>query len=540
MLSLVSRISKKWLLVILFHLMMIGLLLTGCGNGEQPTIETPEAPIELADNFNSPIEINYTVKNPLEVIHKEMEMNLDNQEVTQGQESENYSERFRYEMFQIDGLKDEGVENKINEALAAAYEKMRVQDLPPYRGIKAKIPHGAKLVQEYIYMQDTGNFNNILSVTITKDSSYAIPNKNGTIIENSHGYYDNAEYVSEITCLNFDLNTGDFIDLKDIFADDVDYMKEINDYMNTYLFTNYSTEEAYFMVEGNALKLVESFKGLKAEPKFSLQPYGLTLYFDYETPEFNTGFYSVPVRIYYGDFDGKIAATQRYFDEKTNIFDSNKPIVKSLLISEQRNPVGGEDHYKDGQVNVFISWRFSSLLPKDIQDFIVAQTKPDEALIQKLNEDVKGVSQEELEKRGGAFYEKSVYADNIGGYINVSAHEYSTANNKYDQRQGYYCFEEESLKQLSLSDIFKEGFDYNEVLIASFKESLKGSIDNVGTPLEFSTEDITDILNHIEGFTLMTDSVNIPIAYTDSKGVHYSWFISVEYEDFGCENMLIF
>lgn len=114
----------------------------------------------------------------------------------------------------IDGLKNQEVENKINE-----YLKNKAFELLPEE------KHASKEVAYYIQ----GNFNNILSITY--DVVTYIKNKEGEL-----------EYDKDATYgINIDLNTGNEIKFEELFLDNI----SIRNLLSEVAYTNFAWDEKY-------------------------------------------------------------------------------------------------------------------------------------------------------------------------------------------------------------------------------------------------------------------------------------------------------
>lgn len=500
---------KNFVVILILITLMGSLIFSGC---------------KQVETINAPMDIKYIVKNPIEIV-----------EHTIGQ-----NEQFTYTYISIQGLKNKDIEKKINEKIKALYDEMLIQDLPPYRGIKAEIPEGSQIVQESLYMSPSGNYNNILSIMINKYITYAVPNKDGNIVEYENKYYDNSRYVSETEGLNFDLNTGEEIALEDIFCDNVNYLEILNDLMSDYLSKNHAEEEGYYYTMNGDLKLVESFKGLSEDQKFVLFTYGISLIMDYNTPQFETRNMAMTPIINFNDVNENLAITERYYDEKENIFDSKEPPIKSLLQGFADQDMMGYDHSLKGKVNFYTNWSYSSRLPQKIQDIIEEYKEVDQKEIDQMNRELEGLPDSVFEEYGTSVYECHIYADSIGNYINVMRNIFKNMPDHYEQLVEYRCFDSTTLKELELKDIFMEGFDFKPVILESIKKTLSERDTNSGDINMYDEEDIESMYNNIKGFNLITDDIYIPTAELQYEGSTYTMSLYIPYANFGCENMTIF
>lgn len=503
---------------VLVLILICSIFLYGCDNtsttselkNEEKTADVIAQLIEPnGKSVNAPIYIKYTTKNPIEIITNVVKK----------------EEGFDYSYLQIKGLKDKAVENKINHKLKVAYDKIAVDKIPPYRGIKSEYPKPGRIFQEYISMQEVGNFNNILSVTINKNTNRTLldenSKKNPSDMEKDRDF-EQSWYTGQTDTLNIDLTTGNEITLADVFCNREDYMNLINSYVSKKLQSNNASEEGYYTIDN--VKLVEAFKGFQPNCKFALYDFGINFILDYDTPQFDTGLDSTNLFIEYSRFNNKIGITKRFYDEKNSIYESTRPLVKQLQIKNYDTDLNRQDSYEKGKVQIFISAQNSSQYPKLIQKEIKKLSHVDENKIQSMNEKLK-----KIESRGNyddisASYELMITAEAVGDYITISRNEYP------------YCFQEDqmsmpnyfyktydlkNMKEVKLKDIFVSGFDY----MAAIK---KGIDKNQG----ILYKNITSVGLSSGGIYLSTEEVQ------DGKTVSSQCYIP--YEDIGCENLTIF
>jgi len=487
------------------------LSLTGCGGQSIPAGGT---------GIISPVVINYTINNPLTI----------------EEHREGDGEEFDYDYITIDGLKDENVEQSINNRIKEVFDGLRVQDLPPYRGIKAAIEEDAVITREQIFTNVTGNFNHILSISMSKYVSYQNPSDR-VYPKKERDYYTDMVHLSEVETLNFDLNTGKEISLKDLFCDDVDYMDLINDHMSRYLAENNASEEGYYSFYYSGLKQVESFKGLSENQKFAVYPYGIALVFDYETPQFDTEFSAVTVMFNFSEFGDRIAVTERFYSEEENIFTSEEPAVKALAIKEMNYDVSGNDSRQDGNVYIYRYWRWSSDLPAEIRNRLEEMLTVDQQAVDEANKFFQGMSEAEINEKCGASHDVSVYVNRFGRYINISKR--SSLYMPYTAREmsEYHCYDSDSMEEIGLADLFKEGYDYKPVIL----DAIRKTMVEYGAASEKDAAEMDEaVVDRIEGFNLDIDAISMVVTYEAPEREIDSFYLYIPYTDFGCDNMNIF
>lgn len=513
------------------------LTLTGCAG---------QSLSASGSGINSPVVISYTVNNPLTIEEHDTE---------EGESS--------YRYFTVNGLKDEEIEKKINDRIKEVYDGLCVPDLPPYRGIKMRIDEGAELVQEQVYAGVSGNFNNILSVSIYKHASYRIPSDT-VYSSDEKEYYNDIRYFSEEETLNLDLNTGEEFSLKDLFCDDVDYMELINDRMSRYLAESHAEEEGHYSFTYGGLKLVESFKGLSEDQKFTVYPNGVTLVFDYNTPQFDTEFMAIGATFNFSEFGDRIAITERSYDEAEDLYTSEEPPVKSLPYKDIKNDISGRESWQDGGVSVFLSWQYSSSLPEEIKKLAAEMAQVDQEAVEEAKAYFSGMSQAEIDEKGGGYHDVSVTASSFGRYVNIYKYSYIyTPQNGRDTVEGH-CYDVGTGKALTLDDLFIEGYDYKPVIMEAIRKTIAeldynisgihertysetedGSVgsaaDGPGAYEEkYSDEQYEKAYAGIDGFRLDTDAVSMYIEHPVLGDTAYALNLYIPYADFGCDNMTIF
>lgn len=507
------------------------LLLTGCSEGLQEISGQAENPAaqesgDIRAEINAPVELNYTVENPL--IWKEI--------------NEDQGQEFVYRYIKVSGLADKEIEKAVNDRIKAVYDELRVQDIPPYRGIKTRIPADSILQNESVFVNVTGNFNNILSVMFSKYANYQDPSSRE--FEKDPAYYDGSRFFSETETLNLDLNTGEEIELTDLFCDNVDSMKLINDYMAGFLSKNYAEDEGYYMGTFGELKLVESFKGLEEDQKFAVYPYGITFVFDYNTPQFETGGSSVCPMVFYSNFGDNIAVASRFFDERQNIYNSQEPLVKTFVAKEADNDIAGNENMLKGGVNIFRSWNYSSKIPEAIKSKLEQMRVIDREKVDRIQQIYSRMTESEKEQKGFGAYETMVSGNVVGDYINISGSRNLYMYDYYEQELDYHCYDSRTLEELRLADIFRDDFDFKPVVL----EAMKKTIDNYDGTYDFSgksegrysAQQYEDAFDGIKGFNLASDAVIIPVLHPEKGNQTYGLTVYIPYRELGCDNLNIF
>jgi len=547
----------------LTFILCFSLFLSGC------TDENPAS--NLGNEVNSPISINYLVENQItletvsvdklgEALASDKETGEDTGVITNSTSSD-----FAGQLILIEGLKDENVQNAINDRIKELYLSC-VDTLPPYRGAKVGLGEDYVISEQRIDMYSAGNFNNILSIILNKNARYS----------NASGLGRN-NYMSQIETLNFDLNTGQEIPLAQLFCDDVDAIAFVDEYMADFLQSNNADEEVWSGMEN--LNINSPFMGLSEDQKFSIYEGALNLIFDYETPEFQTDFSAHTVSM---PFTEKMAVTERFFNEDENIYTANEPWVKRLLLKTE---VADEryERYEDGEISLSIDARWSSELPESMQKIMRDLCEIDSnAIIIKMQPYLDEAKKDYREENISAYYYKSAYANHIGSFLNITEYEsmdVSGANwlsEKEDRttymsenRQRAFCYRIDTGEPVKIRDLFVEGFDYELAIKKAMAASVRDQfIENSqwsgreaydfgnGVTKEKDLQYIENLYSAITGVSVGTDRLTFSLSsdpgdvfkqvygmstndYTDGSQYLYS-ALQAKYKDLGCGNLNIF
>jgi len=548
--------NKNFQLSIILTLVLSLVILfsfTGCetsGDGNAPasgSLQTDgeggtaqEVPSNSRKPVTAPVEVLYTVKNPLDIV---------SEVITEGTDEEG-GIQVRHEVIRISGLVDKEVENKINDRIQEVYEGLKTKSLPPFRGIRIAIPENALLVEDYIYIAEMVNFNNVLSVWFNRSATYALPgatetpDEGGSYLRDSSGFYHNTRYVFTQEALNFDLNTGNEITLKDVFADNVDHLALLNDAVSRQLNESSAQEEGYF-IHWYGLKLAESFKGLSPDQKYLLRPFGISLIFDYNTPEFYLpDFMAQTIDVSYGELDRSVAITERFYNEEENIFLSDDPPVRELMSSDYIGVPVKKQEYTDGGVNVYNYVQTSPQFPEQLMEKVMDLSNiPKERL-----DNLKRVMKEEdvnWNEETNGYFEQRVSTAIVGPYASITRHMNGGAKDYWFFSMEYNTFDLESGKELVLSDMFTPGFDYIPLVRKGIEKTVSenGGIYRDGNRLtpEETEQELDRILSGTLSFCPNTDSIQILAGDVEYAGFRREPLsINLSFGEIGYENLKAF
>ena len=480
----------------------------------------------------APVDILYTVENPLEI-----------EEITQ-ETGEGEGAQLNHVVISISGLKDKEVEKKINDRIWEAYETLKSKNLPPFRGIKTFIPENALPVGDNIYSYAAANYNNILSVCLNRDIFYALPNEEGKHIRDVEGYYRDSEYVYVMEGLTFDLNTGNEIRLADVFADNVDYLALLNDLVVKELNASSAQDEGYF-TRWNGMKLTESFKGLSSEQKFFLDSYGLNLIIDYDTPQFYLAdFMAKTIDIPYGDLNRSVAITERFYDEGENIFTSEDAPARALMHSGYSAIPIQKQEYVDGKVSVYNYAQVSPHFPDGLMEKVLELSTVPQGKIDEMNRNTKDEKDNWNEDVRG-YFEQRVNAASIGYYATITKHIGGATRETAFFSLEYHTFDRNSGRELTLDDMFVPGFDYMALVRKGFEKAIadRGGLyqDGVKLSTDESRERLNEIVSVNLGFCPNSDSIWMVAGDVEFPGGYREpLHINLTFDEIGYENLTVF
>ena len=476
--------------------MVVILLLTslaGCGR-EGPDTQEPEPTKAIL----SPVMIPYLVRNPIEADYTE-------------KSEEGRTER----TFTISGLSDQELQNSINGRLSDLYQRMSQGELPPYRGIRQVVPETATPSSASLDASLSFNYNNVISVMVYSNLNLEEQGKNPI-------------YIGQMETMNIDLNTGKEVLLKDLFADDVDYLSLLSDIVNKRLIKSnpMEEEESYLDMMSGGLRLVAPFKGIREDQKFALYQGGITLIIDYENPEFNTGFYANSIYIPFEELGPVVAVTERFHDPGRNIYQSEKPLVYEFIQTGSLEREQKQELREIDGIQVYQTLSYPKDLPPKSLEKLQELQKPDDQTFRLLKE--KAGTQEE----GIPVMEQNIWATRTGKYISVSRNlSFYSMNVAYGVREDF-CFDEKGLP-VGLEDLFIEGFEWENLVRSSLDQAISQDPGLQGEDSDTWIQDLQFVLGLSEiNFTTQ------PIKRQD--GSEYPLYFFLSYEEIGCSNLRIF
>ena len=481
--------NKRFLSGMAAVLLLISL--SGCGR------EGPATP-ESAKAILSPVTIPYLIRNPIEADYTE-------------KTEDGLTER----TFTINGMKDQELQDSINGRLLDLYQRLSQGELPPYRGIRQAVPETTTPSSASLDANLSFNYNNVISVMVYSNLTLEQKGKNPI-------------YIGQMETLNIDLNTGKEIFLKDLFADDVDYLSLLSDIVNKRLIKSnpMEEEESYLDMMSGGLRLVAPFKGIREDQKFALYQGGITLIIDYENPEFNTGFYANSIYIPFEELGPVVAVTERFHDSGRNLYQSEKPLVYEFIQTGSLEREQKQELREIDGIQVYQTLSYPKDLPPASLDKLQELQKPDDQTFRLLKE--KAGTQEE----GIPVMEQNIWATRTGKYISVSRNlSFYSINFAYGVREDF-CLDERG-HSIGLEDLFVEGFEWEKLVTAALDKA-------IAQDPSLQSEN-PDTWSQGLQFVLGLSEINFttrPIKRQD--GSEYPLYFFLSYEEIGCSNLRIF
>lgn len=430
--------------------------------------------------------------------------------------NENAPQTYLYTKVEISGLKDSSIQDSINQAISDKYSEIMETELPPYRGISSKVDTSVRKDSETVSMNVTGNYNNILSVLI--------------ICNVSRG---GMHYIDCHT-MNFDLNTGEQISLRELFPEDenCDTLNQaaadkLDAFGNRYGGGNvYDTSKEYLMLS--------VFKGIDENQKFYLSDKGIHLVFDYTNPEFyfpafapyevEIGFDEVYEALNLGVFDR--SGESLYTDEED----------KYILVYGNEKMAESDKEVPDGGANVHygMNCTYPEGLPENVKEKAGELNVFDDEFAASLKKEAASAPAYQYG------YTNDVRVNHIGNYYNlIHSVSYYKANYWGEDTESFVY--DVNGNELEISDLFREGADYEKVIKNFIEEKLSYDFPDGnygGYTLEEVYEGISFSLDNY-GLQIRTQPIKFTMEYGETD-YESSVSIFIPYEEFGCDQMTIF
>ena len=421
-----------------------------------------------------------------------------------------------YDVFS--GFENTEVETKVNarvqQVIALVEQKINPATIVPYRGIRQVVTPDSKVTQSIISAYAGLNHNHILSIQAYANASYTKSERTQT-----------EAFVSVIEVANLDLNTGDEIPLKSIFIDTYDYERAINDYILNMIGECDAEDEYPSVPNGPYFNLVKPFDGIDENQKYSLDTYGLNLYFDETDDRFLSNYGPVHIHMPWGYFGNHIAIDSRFMLPNQHLFEDNT--IKKELVSWNEN---------DSNVETYIEGKFEggtyaiSVLKKlgVSSEAFDAYVKETEALIQNY-------TMEDQNKEDAN--ENSVFVmmstTQIGKYEIFSRMIWLNENGESRTHDTFQTYElsKNSRKKIALEDLFIADFNYLDIVVdeITIEQSRR----------KFTREDVTSIMDQLE-FQIALDGIRFYLPSLNPEIYPENINVLIPYERFGFDHLKVF
>jgi hypothetical protein len=464
------------------------------------------------------------------------------------------------EYFEIDGLRNQQVEDQINRRIRHTMEEMQKDEfIPPYRGISLMLKQYGDLDRMYhLYISPQFNGNHILSVSA---DCYMWFNGEAGSTEFSYSY---------VIPMNFDLSTGKEIALSDFFAPGTDYIELINRNVDKQLMAGGFDGENNELGAYTALSLVSPFKSIKPEQKFLLDSDGnLRLYFDYDTPEFYSVFHPCTLTLSSDEIDGALlpfrAAGQQLFEkeEKSCRFMARYD-EKSDVRSDNTDPgrsFYGRYKYLEGTPENIV--KQVEAITFDSEQFPVSDKVIKKKAAKKLGRK-KGFNLSNDVSTNACFNKSREYYSYIRqiNYSVTADDAWTPANPDPDYFSAIYrtayCFDSNG-KRLEYRSLFRQPERADRLLQRAILRSLSITAEEMENGIGWTNDQarqlVEKMLEHINGAALEADSLSLSYdlsfqemedMITECLGIEENVYsvmnclLVTSYSDIGCENLAFF
>jgi len=417
------------------------LILSACAQMPKPIVFTkPEKGVFDAPtgNVSSPDSSSTWTINNITIIYPE----VPEESVTNNTEIGIYK-------LQIDGLKNDSIESKINKLISTKIQELtkytEFNNLPVSPGFYAKYPKGTSTVKSIsISTSENYNCNNLLSLRFFV--SVTISDK---LPENEYSDF----YIEDT--MTIDLNTGNEIHLSDLFINGFDFEKALN----TAVLLDASSktdegEDEYSM----SYIYRGGFSVMRSDIGFVLSIYGLNLIFDTTYSEFDNGFSSTMIEIPFAYLKNDWAFGQRFLSKESLYIDSKVNRMDNyLFVSDE-----AITHYVLNGIPVTSTVTINN----QIKGYWLTLAK--NYVIEDRN------TIEVLSKTNVTSINYELSAQPSGQYIRISRKFFPSKTGYMDQNnieKTYMVSADGSI--LTLKDLFKPGFDYETPIKKALAEFLK-------------------------------------------------------------------
>jgi len=499
--------------MIMICILAIVLLITGCdalsANIDDLDIyATTESEQRVYTTFEKPVtapnEIKYLVPNALIEVTSEVLPKFDPPREIAGKEHTVY-----YPVYS--GLKTKAVEAKVNaEIESLIFEMGRRMDpktIAPFRGIRTIFDEASILTSSYISLYTSFNANNLLSIRGYTNCNYKV----------SDAGFDGPMWMNLSSSVTIDLNTGDRVPLEALFIDGYDYESVINDAILEQIEQNNLTDEVYLAYTYSPARLTKPFDGIAHDQAYCLDNFNLTIIIEPDDPRFDVAFEQITFSIGLENFGDNLAIGTRYYEPENNLFVDETE--KRMLPIWQSNGRGQSENteglFEGGK------WYLSSYDQDERLDDVY------EAFVLESKEALNALKIDGKENYANLTLSKI----SMGRFVIITKNLWLTKGSDYESLTEYQLYDT-SGKQLTLSDLFVNGFDFESIIETQMRERIVQSGN-------FTEAEIENALEQ-KIFTLDQSNLTIQIPYPDLRTGSDFLQIYIPFEAFGVRNMTIF
>lgn len=410
----------------------------------------------------------------------------------------------------ISGLKDKAVQDKINNEMVEVGKGLLSQ-------LEADLLKTSK--------------NDIISYNMKNSNTYITYNFNNVIFVEYNAFIEallrtDKNFPSyRVVSYGYDLNTGERIELSDIFKPGSDYKSKINNYICQYIIeNNYDDYEAE--------KMTKPFQGIRENQSFTLDMWGLRIILDEKNDEFVNYGYSEQILIplkYLGD---DLYIFDRYLDENKNIYEKEKQ-SKKLLPNKLEFKVSNISQEGNEKYFIYIAQgEFINVPNKDIEKKLngMLASSFDIKAFKERAEAYTGLN-------GNPYY--GSYSHNVnmftnsGGYLSMAAMEDINIGSTWEQSRITFNYDFNQNKEILLSDLFVDE--------AAARKAIKTTIKNLGYPI---TDEMLEagVEKALSSNIFNFDEYGIYLYFSPegAKLDSLQKWVTIPIEAFGTENIRIF
>lgn len=489
-----ERVGKFIPTMVFFFSVLFAM--TGC---QKETVESPNTPIFPEETetmempYNSPFKAVTTpvhfvamTENPLEIV------TID--ESNGGIPGDSY--------VQIQGMKDQNLQEEINKKILAFHEQVKQVTEPPYRGIKRVLGEDMKLKDQSVYTYVTFSFDNLLSITSTGNLMY------------SNGKPSEELYMDFSDAFTIDLATGEEVYFEDLFRNGSDYETLINNYIKIYLDKEFASDEEKEWY--GASELISPFQGIRKNPKFFLSYNTITFLLDAATPEFNTRYNTAYLQVPYLTLKDVIAVKERFVDGQPGLYLNESPQNIMMISSYDKYVTGSSIQEEKEGINYYVNYRYPPEVPQSAVEDFVASLNLDEP-------PKEGVTS--VYKEGSMFY--------TGDFISATVQKnYTYDYEKFEFENAFRLYDLDG-RILELENLFKPGYDYKSLIMSELQKMLASVNNREGISLKELYDGLTFHIN-TGGLYFATESIQQ--SETEVMPLNFMLLFS----EIGIENLTVF